>query len=80
MTRTAHNANAPRAAYSIREFCEAHRISVRAYFKMKAEGWGPTEMRIGKRVVISLEAAARWRAEREAAAAAGGTVPVQISS
>jgi len=59
-----------RAAFSIPEFCEAHRISVRAYFKMKAEGWGPSELHVGRRVLISFEAAARWRAEREAAAAA----------
>jgi hypothetical protein len=56
-----------RAAFSIPEFCEAHRISVRAYFKMKAEGWGPSEMHIGRRVAISFEAAAAWRREREAA-------------
>jgi hypothetical protein len=38
------------------------------YYEMKAEGWGPTEMVVGRRRVVSLEAAARWRKEREAAA------------
>jgi hypothetical protein len=60
----------PPACYSIATFCAAHHLSQRAYFKMKAEGWGPTEMRVGTRVLISFESAARWRAEREAAAQA----------
>ena len=38
---------------------------------MKNEGWGPTEMRAGQRVLISHEAATDWRREREAAAIAG---------
>jgi hypothetical protein len=38
------------------------------YFKMQREGWGPTTMKVGSRTLISHESAARWRAEREAAA------------
>ena len=56
---------APAATYSIREFCEAHRISLSTYFKMQREGIGPREMRIGSRVMISLESAAAWRRARE---------------
>jgi len=44
----------------------AHGISERFYFKLKAAGRGSAEMHLGNRVLISREAAARWRAEREA--------------
>jgi hypothetical protein len=58
------------AAYSISEFCESHRISESFYFKLKKQGRGPREMRVGDRVLISLEAAADWRRERESLEAA----------
>ena len=57
-----------RATYSIREFCAAHRISTDFYFKLKRQGLAPKEMRVGSRVLISVESAAAWRAEREVAA------------
>jgi hypothetical protein len=60
----------PRGAYSIAEFCIAHRISSAMYFKLKQQGFAPVEMRCGKRVLISIEAAAAWRRTREAAAGA----------
>ncbi|BAL07768.1 MULTISPECIES: hypothetical protein [Bradyrhizobium] len=56
----------PRLALTIREFCEAHRISQGMFYKLKKQGLTPTEMRLGTRSVISLEAAAVWRAQREA--------------
>lgn len=58
-------------AFTVREFCDAHRISLAFFYKMKSEGWGPREMHAGSRVLISFEAAAEWRRAREAAAAAG---------
>lgn len=56
-------------AYSIREFCQRYRLSTSFFFKMKNEGFGPRVMKIGGRVLISKEAAADWRREREAASA-----------
>jgi hypothetical protein len=56
-----------RAAFTIREFCDAHRISPAKYFEMKREGWGPVEMEVGRRRLISYEAAGVWRRERETA-------------
>jgi len=56
------------AWYSVRSFCQAHDISEAMFFQMQAEGWGPDVARVGARILISFEAAARWRAEREAAA------------
>jgi hypothetical protein len=58
----------PAAAYSIREFCAAHRLSESMYFKLRNQGLGPDEMSVGSRRIISFEAAERWRREREAAA------------
>ena len=53
------------AAYSIAAFCVAHGISESFYFKLREQGLGPREMRVGARVLISLESAERWRRERE---------------
>jgi hypothetical protein len=56
----------PAAAYSIREFCAAHRLSESMYFKLRNQGLGPDEMSVGSRRIISFEAAERWRRAREA--------------
>jgi hypothetical protein len=55
-------------ANSIPEFCTRHRFSPAKYFQIAAAGEGPRVMRVGKRVLISREAAAEWRRSREAAA------------
>ena len=60
-----------RAAYTILEFCEAHRISRAQYYKLRKLGQGPDEARASDRTVfITVEAAARWRRQREKAARA----------
>ena len=61
---------AERDAFSIPEFCLRHGFSQAKYFQIAAAGEGPRVMRVGKRVLISKEAAADWRMSREAAAAA----------
>ena len=55
----------PRLALSIPEFCEAHGISEGFFYKLKKQGEGPREMKVGARTLISLEAAAEWRRARE---------------
>ncbi|WP_338822734.1 hypothetical protein WDM22_02090 [Bradyrhizobium septentrionale] len=55
-------------AFSIREFCRRNRISVQSFYKFRTEM--PDTFRVGTRVLVSKEAAARWRAAREAASAA----------
>lgn len=55
-------------SYSIEEFCRRHRLSLQMFYKRP--DLMPRTFSIGKRRLISHEAAARWRAEREAA---GGT-------
>ena len=55
-------------AYSIRQFCQAHSISVDTYFRLQRAGLGPAPMKVGGRTLISVEAAAAWRRDRELAA------------
>jgi hypothetical protein len=57
------------ACFTIKTFCLAHHLSEAMFFKMREMGIGPDEMRVGSRVLISFEAAARWRTVREAATA-----------
>jgi hypothetical protein len=59
-------------AASIPTFCRRHGISVAGYYNMRAEGKGPREAAVGKRKIITKEASADWRKEREAEAAAAG--------
>src|SRR5262249_15742116 len=58
----------PRAAFTVPQFSGAHRISVAKYYELKKEGWGPVDMVVGRRRVIAVDSAERWRREREAAA------------
>ena len=55
---------------SIPQFCAAHNISEGFYCKLKKQKLNPREMKIGTRTLITFEAAAKWRAEREAASTA----------
>ena len=55
-------------AFSIEAFCRRHFISIQLFYKMKSEM--PPTFKIGKRVLISKEAADAWRRKREAASAA----------
>jgi hypothetical protein len=54
-------------AFSVCEFCRRNRISVQLFYKLKPLGLMPKTFRLGARVLISREAAAAWRREREAA-------------
>jgi hypothetical protein len=52
-------------AYDVSEFCAAFKISKRMYFKLRDEGLGPREMRLGRRVLITIESAQAWARARE---------------
>lgn len=58
-----------RAAYAVDEFCEAHRITKVFFYQQINAGTGPRIMKVGRRTLISVEAAADWRREREQGAA-----------
>ena len=49
-----------RLAYTVAEFCAAHRISLSMYYKMRAAGTGPREGRAGTKYIISFANAAAW--------------------
>jgi predicted DNA-binding transcriptional regulator AlpA len=53
-------------AVSIENFCRRHSISTAWYYELRRRGRGPRELRIGRKVLITREAAAEWRRNREA--------------
>ena len=54
-----------RAAFTLREFWTRNSMSGPTYYKMKAAGLGPREMRIGGKILISAQAEADWHFARE---------------
>ena len=59
-------------AFTVNEFCARHRISVQLFYKNRRQM--PRTFNVGTRVLISKEAAAVWRREREQAAQAAERV------
>lgn len=54
--------------FTIAEFCASHRIGQSKYYELRDAGIGPDEIRLGGKVLITVEAAQRWRAARDAEA------------
>lgn len=54
------------ATYTVASFCEAHNISRSYLYWLWAEGRGPRRTKLGRRTLISGEAAAEWRLRMEA--------------
>ena len=52
-------------AFSIPEFCRRHGISRAHFYNLSKSGHGPALMRVGRRTLISAEAAAEWRRRME---------------
>src|SRR5262245_23111926 len=52
-------------SYTIREFCAAEGITTPTYYKLKRQGLGPKEMRLGTAVRISHRARGEWQRARE---------------
>ena len=52
-------------AFTVDEFAEAYRISRATVYNMWKSGKGPKQMRVLGRVLISRDAAEKWRAEIE---------------
>lgn len=52
-------------AFSVQQFCDAHGIGRNLFYRMLAEGTGPSIMKIGRRTLISRESAAAWRRKIE---------------
>jgi hypothetical protein len=60
-----------RDAYSISEFCQRHGFSKGFLYAEWRQGRGPRFMLVGDRRLITREAAADWRREREVTPEAG---------
>jgi excisionase family DNA binding protein len=52
-------------AFSIDEFCKLHSISRAKFYLMLQSGEAPQTMQVGRRRLISQEAALRWRQRME---------------
>lgn len=54
------------AAYTVSGFCQEHHISRSYLYQLWSEGRGPRRTKLGRRTLISGEAAAEWRRRMEA--------------
>lgn len=54
-----------RFAYSVPEFAEAHGLSRAHFYNLLRDGKAPKVMYVGRRTLVSREAAAEWRKRME---------------
>lgn len=54
-----------RQAYTIAQFCADHNISRTHFYQLIKDGRGPRMMKLGRRTLISVEAAVDWRRQIE---------------
>jgi hypothetical protein len=54
---------------SVAEFCSAHRISRAKFYQLLGEGLAPASFFVGRRRLITQEAAGQWRTQMEACSA-----------
>jgi len=59
------NTKLEKEALQVREFCFANGISRSLFYKLMSEGRAPRSFVVGRRRLISREAAAEWRKELE---------------
>jgi excisionase family DNA binding protein len=55
------------AAYTIMEFCRAHGFGRSTFYRLQAAGHAPRIMPVGRRRLITREAADEWRHRMEQA-------------
>ena len=55
----------PTCAQSIEDFCKSNGISRSLFYKLLRQGRAPRIMKIGRRTLISSEAASEWRKAME---------------
>lgn len=51
--------------FSVNSFCQVHHISRAYLYRLWSEGRGPRRTKLGRRILISREAAAAWRLRME---------------
>jgi len=54
---------------TVAQFCHSHGVSRSYFYKMRSEGKAPKAFRLGRRTLITAEAAADWRRSMECATA-----------
>ena len=54
-------------SYSVSDFCRAHGISRALFYKLLRKGRAPCIMKVGRRTLISQEAAEEWQRQMETA-------------
>ena len=52
-------------AQSVEDFCNANGISQSFFYKLAKQGKAPRTMKVGRRTLVSSEAAQEWREEME---------------
>lgn len=57
--------------FSVSEFCRTHGISRAFFYRLAKEGRGPKTAKVGRRTLISQEAATEWRRGLEERAGEG---------
>lgn len=55
----------PGYAQSVESFCKSNGISRSLFYKLRRQGRAPRIMKIGRRTLISEEAASEWRRAME---------------
>ena len=61
-------------AFSVTDFCAAHSLSRGKFYGLLKLGLGPRIMKVGRRTLVSREAAADWRHDMERHTATQGGV------
>lgn len=56
-------------AFDVSSFCSHHGISRAKFYQLLQQGLAPKTFRVGRRRLVSAEAAKAWRAEMETLAA-----------
>ena len=56
------------AAYSILEFCQAYGLGRSTFYRLQAAGLAPRMLAVGRRRLVTCEAADEWRRRLESAA------------
>lgn len=69
-----------KATYTLAQFMDLHNVSRSNFYRLQRAGKAPRLMRVGRRVLVSAEAAAEWRKriEDETAAAMSHDVSLLV--
>ena len=60
MNLTITSATAAKLAYTVPQFCDGFCLSRTHFYDLLKKGRGPRTMKVGRRTLISAEAAAEW--------------------